>query len=221
MAFGAIVLPGGIGAESDPTALKIAQNLGDLNDAATARDNLGLKELAELDIADLDLVDGAGTANDGDVLTADGLGGYGFEAPAAGGNWIREQISAAMGAPEFQTGQNYDFDLTAGGPGPFYIESILITQTGGTSGDPIDNSFARLDLYRNPGRSIPYNNASSLFMPSVLPGTVDIGDFGHDTSGADKIYLRFTDGKSGTGLTVQYTVFATIRRPGGLTDNTL
>ncbi|MCA9560400.1 MAG: LamG domain-containing protein [Myxococcales bacterium] len=76
--------PAGVAAEVDPLALKVAQDLADLNSAATARDNLGLGDLATVDRADLREVSAAGS--DGQVLTAQGAGIYGWEdAPEAGG----------------------------------------------------------------------------------------------------------------------------------------
>lgn len=212
--------PAGVAAESDPTALKIAQNLADLNNAATARSNLGLKDLAEEERANLREVPAASMAADGDVLAADGLGGYAWEAPAAaGGNWVRETVSASMGAPEFQTGQNYDLTVVAGGPGPYYVESALITQIGGTSADPIDDTFSRFNIFRNPGRTDVYVGGQSLYLGDV-PATVPLGVIGHDSAGNDSLYVRFTDGEIGTGETVQFQVFLTIRRPAGITDNT-
>lgn len=218
MAFGAIVLPGGIAAESDPTALKIAQNLADLNDAATARSNLDLKDLAEVDRAELREVPAASMAADGDVLAADGLGGYAWETPAAaGGGWIRETVSVSMPAPVANDGTGQNLSIDVGSPGPYFVDSFLIEQIGGDYAAGTPN--LSLGLFCNPARSIGFRGVEFTFPPSVLPSSWTQPGWGFAALNDDTIYLTLTD-NTFTGNTVQYRVFVTLTRPASVTDNT-
>ncbi len=115
MGFSYYQPPAGVAAELDPTALKIAQNLADLNSDALARANLGLSDLATTARGSLfEVVNPAG-ADDGDVLTADGAGSYTWEAPAGGGGG-----SSLPGSPvgvllDYDPSRNVDADSSPNG----------------------------------------------------------------------------------------------------------
>lgn len=121
--------PAGVLAESDPTALKIASNLGDLEDAGDARDNLELGDLAVEDRASLREVPAGG--DDGDVLTSDGANGYAWEAPAGGGGLAETSITVSTGEIAASGSANVDFGIPGAGV-RFLVTEIRVERTAGS-----------------------------------------------------------------------------------------
>lgn len=180
-------------------ALKRTKNLGDLPDVSAARTNLGLGDLAVVNRAALLEVPAGGSA--GQVLTADGLGGYAWAAPAGGGDASLPafETTAAMDAAELllfdPAGSTGQFE-SHGDPGLRAIEVAA-----GESRLFVDFNADTSDYYETAGAiAKPAANAFSLFFV-FRPETVPAG------------LIRLA-GTNGGGATAQQT--GTVRVDGGV-----